>query len=70
MSKCDKCTCDICTVPHIALLPPQGSVVVFGRWPSWTSEDLTSQEYCKETPMVFAFVLQIIRWVRLTKLIF
>ena len=42
----------------------QGSVVVFGSWPNWTSEDLTSADYCMETPMLFAFVLQIVRWVR------
>ena len=42
----------------------QGSVVVFGSWPNWTSEDMTSADYCMDTPMLFAFVLQIVRWVR------
>ena len=41
----------------------QGSVVVFSSWPNWTSEDMTSPDYCMETPMLFAFVLQIVRWV-------
>ena len=41
----------------------QGSVVVFSSWPNWTSEDMTSADYCMETPMLFAFVLQIVRWV-------
>ena len=44
----------------------QGSVVVFSSWPNWTSEDVTSPDYCMETPMLFAFVLQIVRWVSAT----
>lgn len=39
-----------------------GSVVVFGSWPNWTEDDMTSEDYCKATPMLFAFVLQIVRW--------
>ena len=42
----------------------QGSVVVFGSWAEWTDTDLTSQHYCKKTPMMFAFVLLILSWVR------
>ena len=41
----------------------QGSVVVFSSWPNWTSTDMTSADYCMDTPMLFAFILQIIRWV-------
>ena len=41
----------------------QGSVVVFGSWPNWTSTNLLSEDYCKETPMMFAFVLLLISWV-------
>ena len=37
--------------------------MVFSSWPNWTSEDMTSADYCMETPMLFAFVLQIVRWV-------
>eukprot|EP00090_Calanus_glacialis_P012123 TRINITY_DN20570_c0_g1_i1.p1 TRINITY_DN20570_c0_g1~~TRINITY_DN20570_c0_g1_i1.p1 ORF type:complete len:200 (-),score=35.44 TRINITY_DN20570_c0_g1_i1:141-689(-) len=40
-----------------------GSVVVFGSWADWTSTDLTNQHFCKETPMMFAFVLLLINWV-------
>ena len=47
----------------LTLIWPQGSVVVFGSWPNWTKEDMTSEDYCKATPMLFAFVLQIVRWV-------
>ena len=52
---------DICLCGWLNI---QGSVVVFGSWPNWTSEDMTSADYCMETPMLFAFVLQIVRWVR------
>jgi hypothetical protein len=37
----------------------QGSVVVFGSWPNWTSDDESSEDYCKATPMMFAFILQV-----------
>ena len=53
-------------IPHACQTPKswlQGSVVVFSSWPNWTSEDMTSPDYCMETPMLFAFVLQIVRWV-------
>ena len=41
----------------------QGSVVVFGSWPDWTSEDVTSEDYCKELPMHFAFGILVTAWV-------
>merc|ERR1719278_2325274 len=40
-----------------------GSVVVFGSWPNWTSEDITSEDYCKELPMHFAFGILVTAWV-------
>ena len=40
-----------------------GSVVVFGSWPDWTSEDVTSQDYCKDLPMHFAFGILVTAWV-------
>ena len=48
----------------------QGSVVVFGSWGSWTydyQEFLTDKEvlnYCAYTPMMFAFIILLIKWVR------
>ena len=44
----------------------QGSVVVFGSWPDWTSEDVTSEDYCKELPMHFAFGILVTAWVSIT----
>ena len=41
----------------------QGSVVVFSSWPNWTSTDMMSKDYCKDTPMMFAFVLLLVSWV-------
>merc|ERR1719433_1873231 len=40
-----------------------GSVVVFGSWPDWTSEDITSEDYCKDLPMQFAFGILVTAWV-------
>ena len=49
-----------------------GAVVVFGAWATWTDDiekyhDPTLMEfgvnYCKETPMTFAFSILIIKWV-------
>ena len=46
-----------------------GSVVVFGAWASWTddfekySENNDDFNYCKYTPMVFAFTLLLLLWV-------
>ena len=51
-----------------------GSVVVFGAWANWT-DDLDKYNnddkynYCKYTPMVFAFSTLITHWVSLTKCI-
>ena len=48
----------------------QGSVVVFGAWSSWTDEyaEYASHpekyNYCANQPMMFAFVILIINWVR------
>ena len=49
-----------------------GSVVVFGAWASWTGdiekyENMDDFNYCKSTPMIFAFTILIIKWVSLTK---
>ena len=47
----------------------QGSVVVFGSWPDWTSEDVTSQDYCKDLPMHFAFGILVTAWVSILFLV-
>ena len=50
-----------------------GSVVVFGAWATWTGdmekydENTDDFNYCKSTPMIFAFTILIIKWVSLTK---
>ena len=38
-------------------------MVVFGSWPDWTSEDITSEDYCKDLPMQFAFGILVTAWV-------
>ena len=45
-----------------------GSVVVFGAWASWTGdiekyENMDDFNYCKSTPMIFAFTILLIKWV-------
>ena len=40
----------------------QGSIVIFGRYSSWTSTDKESPYYCQTRPMMFAFVLLLIKW--------
>jgi len=40
-----------------------GSVVVFGSWPDWTSEDPTNLDYCKDLPMKFAFGILVTAWI-------
>ena len=46
-----------------------GSVVVFGAWGSWTwkweeyNNNTDDMNFCEYTPMVFAFVLLIFKWV-------
>ena len=47
----------------------QGSVVVFGSWPDWTSEDVTSLDYCKDLPMNFAFGILVTAWVSILSFI-
>ena len=48
----------------------QGSVVVFGAWSSWTDDydEYAAQpeifNYCANTPMMFAFVILLLKWVR------
>ena len=37
--------------------------MVFGSWPDWTSEDITSEDYCKDLPMQFAFGILVTAWV-------
>ena len=49
-----------------------GSVVVFGAWASWTGdiekyENMDDFNYCKSTPMIFAFTILLIKCVSLTK---
>jgi len=46
-----------------------GSVVVLGSWSSWTDnyeeyqQDPTKYNYCAHTPMKFAFVILVLKWV-------
>ena len=40
----------------------KGSVVVFTTYSSWTSSDPESEYYCHKTPMLFAFILLLIKW--------
>jgi len=46
-----------------------GSVVVFGAWASWTDDydeyvaDPENKNYCAYEPMMYAFVILIIKWV-------
>ena len=42
-----------------------GSVVVFGAWATWTYDESDAEEptYCPYRPMMFAFVLLILKWV-------
>jgi hypothetical protein len=46
-----------------------GSVVVFGAWASWTDDyeeyvaDTENKNYCAYEPMMYAFVILIIKWV-------
>jgi len=48
-----------------------GSVVVFGAWASWTDDydeyvaDPENKNYCAYEPMMYAFVILIIKWVRM-----
>ena len=43
-----------------------GSIVVFSAYTYWSyaKEDAGEPQYCPYTPMVFAFVILIIQWVR------
>eukprot|EP00092_Neocalanus_flemingeri_P010890 GFUD01011729.1.p1 GENE.GFUD01011729.1~~GFUD01011729.1.p1 ORF type:complete len:161 (+),score=25.72 GFUD01011729.1:38-520(+) len=42
-----------------------GSIVVFSTWVEWTTEEARSAEdkYCANTPMLFAFITLVVRWV-------
>ena len=40
----------------------QGSVVVFTSYSSWTYDDPENDYYCHKTPMLFAFILLLIKW--------
>ena len=40
----------------------KGSVVVFTTYSSWTYSDPESEYYCHKTPMLFAFILLLIKW--------
>lgn len=42
-----------------------GSTVVFGAWAEWTYDESYAGDanYCPYTPMMFAFVLLILKWV-------
>ena len=54
----------------------QGSVVVFGAWANWTDdydEYIASgdeKNYCMYTPMMTAFVILILKWVRVNKCLY
>jgi len=39
-----------------------GSVLVFSNYASWSYTDTTSPSYCAHTPMLFAFVLLLVKW--------
>ena len=42
-----------------------GSVQVFGAYKAWTYDPAEySEDFCEYTPMVFAFVVLIMKWVR------
>ena len=45
----------------------QGSIVVFGSYKAWSNLDLDrdteDENFCPNTPMMFAFVLLILSWV-------
>ena len=57
------------TVPTIVFYSVQGSVVVFGSWASWTDDyeeylsDVEVFNYCAHTPMMFAFIILLLKWV-------
>ena len=46
-------------------------MVVFGAWASWTDDydeyvaDPENKNYCAYEPMMYAFVILIIKWVRM-----
>lgn len=40
-----------------------GSVIVFGNYADWDYEKVDAEGFCDYTPMMFAFVLLIIKWV-------
>ena len=40
----------------------QGSIVVFSNYSSWSYTDHESEYYCHKTPMLFAFILLLIKW--------
>jgi len=40
-----------------------GSVVVFGQYSTWNSDDIFSDDYCAQTPFMFAFVTLILDWI-------
>ena len=52
------------TLVELAILI-YGSVVVFGAWSKWTHDikDKNSKNYCDYTPMMFAFIILIVKWV-------
>ena len=42
-----------------------GSVVVFGAYKDWTYDaEKYGDNFCEYTPMMFAFVILILKWVR------
>jgi len=46
-----------------------GSVVVFGNYADWEYEKEDAEGFCDYTPMMFAFVLLIIKWVLMPAMI-
>ena len=60
-----------CAIPLISLVILEfsiliwGSVVVFGAYKDWTYDvEKFSDNFCEYTPMMSAFVILIIKWVR------
>ena len=48
-----------------------GAAVVFGAWATWTDDfddyekDMERKNYCKSSPMMLAFSILLIKWVKL-----
>ena len=51
-----------CQLFKLFIINMKGSVVVFTTYSSWTYSDPESEYYCHKTPMLFAFILLLIKW--------